>query len=171
MKKLLLSLSLVLPLCGFAQKGMQGVGVNFGFGCDFWRYQYASNCGISYQKFVTDNFRLASSLEISDYLYDYDSYTYGYIYYYATSYLLTVEGHYFFNDIKRLRPYAIGGISVGLYNYWGEKPKSGLAGGVKLGVGLNYRIGYHWTAQLEVPIHLVYPTSLFTPSLGLVYTF
>ena len=35
MKKFLLSLLLVLPLCSFAQKGMQGVGVNLGLGFTF----------------------------------------------------------------------------------------------------------------------------------------
>lgn len=195
MKKFLLSLLFLMPLSGFAQKGMQGVGVNLGMGSDFLEGEYAYSYGFNYQIFLTDKFRLVSSLEILNYVYDDDDFwdsEYGYEYgdepepLYGTSYLLIVEGHYFFNDIRRLRPYVVGGISVGFsehtggyyisggfyeihYDYY--EPGSEFAGGVKLGVGLNYRIGYHLTAQLEVPIHLVYPNPLFTPSLGLVYTF
>ena len=186
MKKFLLSLLFLIPLSGFAQKGMQGVGVNWGFGCCYIYEDYASNYGLSYQNFVTDRFRLVSSLEVLNYTYDSDWSFEPPEYEYATSYLLIVEGHYFFNGIRRLRPYVVGGISVGFlettgmyYNsgsYWDDRryyrePMSEFAGGVKLGVGLNYRIGYHLTAQLEVPIHLVYYNPLFTPSLGLVYTF
>lgn len=175
-----MGLLLMLPLCGFAQKGMQGVGVNFGFGCCFAYGDYASSYGINYQNFVTDRFRLVSSLEVLDYTYEGMWHSYYDEDVLASSYLLVVEGHYFFNDIRRLRPYVVGGVSVGFlettggwYNDYGHysEPISEFAGGVKLGVGLNYRISYHLTAQLEVPIHLVYYNPLFTPSLGLVYTF
>lgn len=182
MKKFLLSLLFLIPLSGFAQKGMQGVGVNFGLGCCFLHGDYAYSYGVSYQNFVTDRFRLVSSLEVLDYIYEsmwHSNYVEDVL---ASSYLLVVEGHYFFNDIRRLRPYIVGGVSVGFLETTGAHLKEGnrewyyepwteFAGGVKLGVGLNYRIGYHLTAQLEVPVHLVYYNPLFTPSLGLVYTF
>lgn len=167
MKKFLLSLLFLMPLSGFAQKGMQGVGVNLGWGFDIWRFDYAYSYGFSYQKSVTDRFRLASSLEVLD---DEVNAT--------TSYLLIVEGNYFLNDVRRLRPYVIGGVALGRFESEAETWIGELGGGFaefafggKFGVGLNYRLGYHLTGQLEIPCYLISSTSCVVPSLGLVYTF
>ena len=173
MKKFLLSILFLIPLSGFAQKGMQGVGVNFGFGCRLPWSDYASSYGFKYQKNVTEKFRIATSLECLDH--NHTQLISGfYEDYYATSYLLIVEGHYFFNDIMRFRPYAVGGVIAGFIEALhseGYDSLSEFTGGVKLGVGLNYRIGYHLTAQLEFPVHIIYPEPFLIPSLGLVYTF
>lgn len=76
MKKLLLSFLLVFPLCGFAQKGMQGIGggVIFGFG-DLWSYSpsvnyYFINEGrgvtLKYEYNLFDRVGVASNISILD---------------------------------------------------------------------------------------------------------
>ena len=173
MKKLLLGLFLLFPLCGFAQKGMQGIGVNCGLGVNF-KDDFTLNLNLNYQKHLSNRFRLSSSLGLyyveEWYSYSYDYYGYGYYdghYYYSFYCLITADAHYFFNQPRRLRPYALGGLFFGL----GDGINSSVVGGVKLGLGLTYRLGYHWAMNLEAPLYLAVPAGSFLPTLGLTYTF
>lgn len=172
MKKLLLSLLFLIPVSSFAQKGMQGVGVNFGMGFAFEEIVdfegFASDFIIKYQKSLTDKFRIVSTfglydVEVVEYDLDQDDY-FGRT---ETCCFFGIEGNYFLNDVRRLRPYVIGGVVFG----YCDDPYSVLGGGVKLGLGLDFRLGYHFTTQLELPYCMMYPRSCFIPSLGLVYTF
>lgn len=174
MKKFLLSLLLVLPLCGFAQKGMQGVGVNLGVGTTF-EEEMTINTYLNYQRHLSDQVRLSCSLGLygatfyDGDLYYYDEYgreSYGY-YGEAVYCLIAADVHYFFNQPRRLRPYAIGGVlfGVGDGDYFSD-----VVGGVKLGFGLTYRLGYHLAMNLEAPLYLMEVGS-FLPTLGLTYTF
>jgi len=181
MKKLLLSLLLVLPFCSFAQKGMQGVGMTAGYGTPlFFEYETYStyNIGAIYQNNITDNFRLSTSLEmITTRYYDYyDGYDEN-----ARYFLLGVDAHYFLCNVSRLRPYAVAGFAVGTvdkkeydeYGYYHNRYQY-FTGGAKLGVGLNYRLGYHLTTQLEIPIYVtwLYHSKYYClPSLSVLYTF
>ena len=178
MKKFLVSLLLMLPLCGFAQKGMQGVGVHLGFG-DFKG---------SYQKSLSDKLKMDFSLSLSKYAYceytlldeiSYDSYN---CIEHAISYLIGSDLHYFLTDVRRLRPYVAGGVYLGFftplgiafeneYGFIETKSDPGIAGGIKLGIGLSYRIGYNWATQLELPICIGAPIVGLCPTLGLVYNF
>lgn len=172
MKKFLLSLLFLMPLSGFAQKGMQGVGVNFGIGFSFEEIVdlegLASDFIIKYQKNLTDKFRLVSTLGVYDVeVFEYDTYLDDYLERTETCCFLGIEGDCFLNDVRRLRPYVIGGVVFG----YCDDLDSELGGGVKLGLGLDFRLGYHLTTQLELPYCIMYPRSCFTPSLGLVYTF
>ena len=196
MKKLLLSLLLVLPLCGFAQKGMQGVGVSFGYGTETEYYgrsnmhvNEASNLGVVYQRFIANNFRLSASLGIvaNRHGFEYDGSEYIGRYPFGG-----IDMHYFFiHGTRRLEPYAIGGFSIGYFmsssndnddDRWRKREE--ITWGAKLGAGLNYRLCYHLTAQLEVPIYIQrYCYSFFDvkqpflmyyyliPSVNIVYTF
>ena len=170
MKKLLLSFLLVLPLCGYAQKGMQGVGVNLGLGFTFENVDPAINPHLNYQKHLSNRFRLSCSLGLYSACHYYYSghlgrLKYGYGAYYC---LIAADVHYFFNQPRRLRPYAIGGILFGVGH--GDEYFSNVVGGVKLGLGLTYRLGYHWAMNLEAPLYLM-EAGGFLPTLGLTYTF
>ena len=165
MKKFLLSLLFLIPLSGFAQKGMQGVGVNFGMGFaseDVIDVSvFTADIIIKYQKNLTDKFRFVSTLGLYDFEADDNDLA-------VNDCFLDIEGNYFLNDVRRLRPYVVGGIVFG----YCDDPYSELGGGVKLGLGLDYRLGYHLTTQLELPCCIMcHPRSCFIPSLGLVYTF
>ena len=166
MKKLLLSILLLLPLFGFAQKGMQGVGVHLGSGYDFDYGTNASSIEVCYQRDFSNKFRLSYSLFYLDYPFEWTNYDSD-SYYYGNSYFVGIDGHYFLNDVRRLRPYIIGGIHMGSY----EIDYSGTTIGLKLGVGLNYRIGYRWSAQMEIPLYLVEPVGCFIPTFGIAYNF
>lgn len=178
MKKLLLSLLLILPLCGFAQKGMQGIGVATGYGSSL-----NSNIGdpailnfslgIIYQNYITEDIRLSTSLGMvrTDAYNDYYDWSYNRFYHF-----FGVDVHYFFNSVKRLMPYVVGGFSAGSFSWNKPEQETAIASGAKLGVGLNYRLGYHLTAQLEVPLYAIWPeywNSMYYcfPSLSLIYTF
>ena len=71
MKKFLVSLLLVLPLCGFAQKGSQGISVNLGFetcieALDFGYYEDACKLfpiSVKYHNHLTDRIRIAPYIE------------------------------------------------------------------------------------------------------------
>lgn len=175
MKKFLLSLLLVLPLCGFAQKGMQGIGVNLGVGMTF-EEEMTINTYLNYQRHLSDQVRLSCSLGF--YSACYYHYDYHYSEYwgwvtdggYSDAYycLIAADVHYFFNQPRRLRPYAIGGILFGVGD--GDGYFSNVVGGVKLGLGLTYRLGYHWAINLEAPLYLM-EAGGFLPTLGLTYTF
>ncbi len=193
MKKFLLSLLLVLPLCSFAQKGMQGAGLSFGAGLDLmyeeWTYSYRA----IYQNFITDRFRISASLDLHNQYLDHPRgyYESGDPFYglRGNTYLAGFEGHYFFYEVRRLRPYVMGGVLIGAskskrinyYENWRDyyshenlqnRALQQFAGGVKLGVGLNYRISYNLMAQFEVPFYyLIGDYFPMIPCLNFVYTF
>lgn len=192
MKKFLLTLLLVLPLCSFAQKGMQGAGLSFGAGLDLmymeWTYSYRA----IYQNFITDRFRISASLDLHNQYLVGIGYNESGDHYYGlrgNTYLAGFEGHYFFNEVRRLRPYVMGGVLIGASkskrinyyeNWWDYCNHENLqnraiqqfAGGVKLGVGLNYRISYNLMAQFEVPFYYITVDYLpMIPCLNFVYTF
>ena len=158
----------MLPLCSFAQKGMQGVGMNLGSGMDF-ETSIAANVCLNYQKHLNDRFRLSYSLGVYSAGYSYDSPgSHVYTYDYAHFGLIAADVHYFFNRPIRLRPYAIGGVLLGVGGISGYVLPA--IGGVKLGLGLTYRLGYHWAMNLEAPLYLM-EAGGFLPTLGLTYTF
>ncbi len=169
MKKFLLSLLLVLPLCGFAQKGMRGIGVSLSPG-EFFEVDDATICCLNYQKHLSDRARLSCSLGYfgTDYSY-YEYLSGGYEYINVEYCLIAAEIHCFFNQPRRLRPYAIGGLFFGVGGDGGEYLPAEISG-VKLGLGLTYRLGYHWAMNLEVPLYWMETSSLL-PTLGLTYTF
>lgn len=169
MKKLLLSLLLVLPLYGFAQKGMQGVGVNFGLGLGWGneiRHEIPTiNPCLNYQIHLNNRFRLVPSLGFFQATYDWEQ-----SYDEATYCQLAADAHYFLYQPKRLRPYIIGGLSYG-FGDGGEYLPTGYNFGLKLGFGLDYRFGYHFAIQLELPLNMTNLDMYFMPALGLTYTF
>ena len=167
MKKFLLSLLLVLPLCGFAQKGMQGIGVNYGIN------MISDNTYLNYQKHLSNRFRLSCSFGYYSTHYSYyeryDEFgNYRQLGCLGEYCLIATDVHYFFNQPRRLRPYAIGGILFGVGDGHEDFPNA--VGGVKLGLGLTYRLGYHWAMNLETPLYLM-AAGGFLPTLGLTYTF
>ena len=170
MKKLLLSLLLALPLCGFAQKGMQGVGFSFGVGSgvplDYGISALTSLSGnFNYQRNLGNKFRLVPSIGL--FIAEYD---WGESYSTANFFHLAADAHYFLTLPKRLRPYVIAGV---LYETGdgGEIDEAGYNFGFKFGLGLDYRLGYHFAMQLEIPLNVTFLYPNFMPTLGLAYTF
>ena len=156
----------MLPLCGFAQKGMRGIGVSLSYGA-FFEADDATICCLNYQKHLSDRARLSCSLGyFGTYYYRYISG--GQYHRYVEYCLIAADVHYFFNQPRRLRPYAIGGILFGVGD--GREYFPNAVGGVKLGLGLTYRLGYHWAMNLEAPLYLM-EAGGFLPTLGLTYTF
>lgn len=168
MKKLLLSLLLVLPLCGFAQKGMRGIGVSLSPGESFG-VDGATICCLNYQKHLSDRARLSCSLGYFGINYSYYEYISDGYEHYVEYCLIAAEIHCFFNQPRRLRPYAIGGLFFGVGDGGECLPDN--INGVKLGLGLTYRLGYHWAMNLEAPLYLMEVVGGFHPTLGLTYTF
>lgn len=169
MKKLFLSLLLVLPLCGFAQKGMQGVGGGLGFGLCYDGDCIIYDFSIKYQNNLTNRIRIVPYLEyISAIEYNGSRWVYD----------CGLSFHYFLNNVRRFRPYVIAGFSVGAYERvylvsgreeWADGP----FGGFEFGVGFDYRLSYHCSFQMEI-MGLVATTSdvfSFGPNIGLAYTF
>lgn len=169
-----MGLLLMLPLCGFAQKGMQGVGGSLGFGvcmdgdCDF------ASGSIRYQNHLTNRMRIVATLEYFD-VSGFDSA--------GLAYHGGVSFNCFFNDVARLRPYALFGLSLGEYEYydrmvdgslWGEEIYSMGSFGLNFGIGIDYRISYHISMQAEwVNLFSSFVDDVFSSSLGigLTYTF
>lgn len=162
MKRLLLSLLLVLPLYGFAQKAMQGISVGYGLELmeplsDYGYSGAISSFSLKYAYNATDRVRILP----------YFSMAYGGCYRYisggdmfraVTNYRMGANVHYVFGEIKRFRPYAIGGLYYtnltesadgNLDNSWEQ---SGF--GVNFGVGAEYRIAYRFILQVEALMHL-----------------
>lgn len=157
----------MLPLCGFAQKGMRGIGVSLSYGA-FFEADDATICCLNYQKHLSDRARLSCSLGYFGT--DYYGYISGVCQYhgYVEYCLIAADVHYFFNQPRRLRPYAIGGLFFGVGDGCDGIPDD--FSGVKLGLGLTYRLGYHWAMNLEAPLYLM-EAGGFLPTLGLTYTF
>lgn len=169
MKKLLLSLLLILPLCGFAQKGMQGVGVNYGGGTC-----YDSDCSLGefslkYQNYIKDNIRISPHLKYY-YLKDFNCDEY-------EGFYLGCDFHGFFTKVRRLRAYAIVGLSLGsttqyVNDYDDYDTYFDVC--IDLGIGIDYRIGYHFSLQGEFSPFYGYfnqAEPLHPFRIGLTYTF
>lgn len=196
MKKFLVSLLFVLPLCGFAQKGLQGISVNLGFetcaditGLDDILCCKNIPLSIKYHYNLTDRIRIAPHL--------------GYIAANETEcfntniYNLGVSFHYFFNKVKPLRPYAIVGGAIGGYHSVVYSPLSisygdcdeegnliyesyplgskynGLFYSVDLGIGLDCKIKNNLSLQVEALIHPIsslWDYGHFGTNIGLTYT-
>lgn len=171
MRKLFLSLLLVLPLCGFAQKGMQGVGVNLGIG-SLLRGGNLKSPSISYQKHLGNKVRVSSSV---GWLYgngnlSFDGY-YGIEGTFLSQCFITTGINYFFNQPHRLRPYAIGGLVLGFGE--GHYDFDDVTFGVELGLGVVYRLNYDIAVQCELPfiIPISWAPNFTIPALSIVYTF
>ena len=195
MKKFLVSLLFVLPLCGFAQKGSQGFSVNLGFEtCGYITgYDDILCCkniplSIKYLYNLTDRIRIAPHL--------------GYIAanedecFNTNVYNLGVSFHYFFNKVKPLRPYVIVGGAIGgyhrvvysplrisygdrdeegnlIYEYYPLGSKyNGLFYSVDLGIGLDCKIKNNLSLQVEAlvhPISSLWDYGYFGANIGLTY--
>ena len=200
MKKFLVSLLCVLPLCGFAQKGSQGISVNLGFEtCSdaFDATLFLDDAcklfpiSVKYHNHLTDHIRIAPYMEYIAADEDGNFNT--------NVYDLGISFHYFFNKVKRLRPYVVVGGSIGGYNsvvyhplmisdgsrdeegelifeYYplGSKYK-GLFWSVDCGLGLDYKVGEHFSLQMEVlgtvSSSWVCMPLYFGPNIGLTYVF
>lgn len=178
MKKLLLSLLLALPLFGFAQKGMQGVGVELGLGAgivdDDGRNGSSSGASFKYEYNLTDRLRFSTNVnfmkvdgfrfwkfseEENPYtpnrpphitIYELtESYEEGSI----TAYTLGLEFHYFLNKVRPFRPYLLLGGSFGVSPQIMYEP---LSGGIKAGLGFNWRMTHNCTFQLELPFRAMH---------------
>lgn len=192
MRKLLVSLLLMLPLCGFAQKGMQGIGGGLGFGSCVEGEDVFAGISLKYQNHLTNRLRIVASWESLAG----EVYKYGYIvdgYYYEGDYSryiqvnnLGVSLNYFLKeDANRLRSYVAFGLSLGGcdfedYDDYNEVINSGTntSFGVNFGVGLDYRISYHFSMQAELMglisnLMFDFNGEVLTigPSIGLTYTF
>lgn len=178
MKKKLVSLLFVLPLCCFAQKGTQGIGLNLGVETcvDFCSKNVPLSLGYHYN--LTDRIRIASHI--------------GYIAADEMECFNTnvfeggVSLHYFLNGVKRFRPYLIGGASIGGYNstvchdlvvnhvpyLLGSKYK-GLFYDVNCGIGLDYTLGEHLSLQMEVlgSVSSLWDNVYMGANIGLAYIF
>lgn len=191
MKKFLVSLLFVLPLCCFAQKGTQGIGVSLGFEtCLSTIYSFLDKnpanevccntipLSVKYYYDLTDRIRIAPHI--------------GYIAADEIECFNTnvfeggVSLHYFLNGVKRFRPYLMGGASIGGYNstvyhdlvinrvpYPLGSKYNGLFYGVGFGVGLNCNIGANLSLQAEVLAHFSSLQDIlsFGPNIGLTYVF
>ncbi len=182
MKRLLLSLLLVLPFCGFAQKGMQGIGGWAGIGtCREGEGCVLTDIAIQYQNNLTDFIRITPYLEYAT-LDEYEDYRDVRSWYevYSCGFAL----HYFLINTKRLRPYAVGGFSVGYCIYeesgswYGSYSDSEFFSDFKFGIGCDYRLSYHCSLQMELigrcelsEIFLLHNRFLFGPNIGFTYTF
>jgi len=172
MKKILLSLLLVLPFCSFAQKGMQGIGGGFGIGkcsdfdCTIMNYS------LRYQYNLTNHIRIVQHME----------YIYADEYEYQAERVINcgISAHYFLTNVRRLRPYIISGFSLGYLDYddyddtYHSKEEDGLLYfDVEIGIGLDYRIGYNCSMQIELLGHIssLLDPIYFGPNIGLTYTF
>lgn len=174
MKKFLLSLLLLFPLCGFAQKGMQGIGVNFGGGTCYDGDCSSVEFSFKYQNYLHDHIRISPHLKYH-YLESY--YSEGYFYHSYDGFHFGCDFHFFFTQVRRFRAYAIMGISLGStedYDSDDGETYTYFDACIDLGIGIDYRIGYHFSLQGEFSPFYVYfgqpgPSCFFR--IGLTYTF
>lgn len=177
MKKFLLSLLFVLPLCNYAQEGMRGIGANFGSEIvDPFEYGSGdgsiSSLGVKYMYNKTDNVRLVPYFYIARGEY-YRLISGGYVAYDAEITKFGINAHYIFGSIKRFRPYAVGGLyymNVTDSDYYQSNTHSLF--GVSFGVGAEYRIAYRWLFQIETLMNIhadVDNTLLIMPSITYIF--
>lgn len=171
MKKLLLSLLLALPLFGFAQKGMQGIGVGLGYGIGSMSYHSAYNESLGiifkyeynpYNRFgLSANLKVARISELDDFVgsesystpnrpselekYNEAVWELKDAYTNVLSTTFGLDFHYFLNTVRRLRPYVLVGTHSGFYSDWH------FTWNVKVGLGLNWRLSYDCMLQVELP--------------------
>ena len=141
MKKVLLVCFALLAFSmqGFAQKGMQGIGVNLaGNVCD----GFAFGGGLKYQYNLSNYVRLEPSF--SYYSADDDSFDMA----------AFVNMHIFFSSPKAFRPYFFAGPGYvsffenhGYYGYEDKYSEGDL--GVNAGLGLDFRVSHNFSLQLE----------------------
>lgn len=170
MKKLLLGLFLALPLRGFAQKGMQGIGIGAEYGLGSVYHQKESSYGLSfkYEYNIDDFLVLYWKLNFTDVTYrklnftvtensnipkpSLDKYTTiyeviddGYTYHNAIHYNIDIIGaRYYLNQIRRLRPYVFLDYGIGVsMKYFSHS--------LRTGIGFNCRLTYNCSLQIELP--------------------
>lgn len=177
MKKFLLSLLFVLPLCGFAQKGMRGigVGVEHGYGIVDDDGTIGSSFGASfkYEYNLTDKLRFSTNVnimkvrgfyswDVEENPYTPDRPTYWHTIYEVTesygegsntAYTLGLDFHYFLNKVRPFRPYLLLGGSFGVSS---QTMDNGPSVGIKAGLGFNWRLTHNCTFQLELPFKLMH---------------
>lgn len=179
MKKLLLSLLLVLPLCSFAQKGMRGIGVGVELGSgivDDGEINGSSFGALfKYEYNLTDRLRFSTNVSIMkvhgfsfcDFSVEENPYTpnrppslntiYEVTESYGegsnTAYTLGLDFHYFLNKVRPFRPYLLLGGSFGVSS---QTMDNGPSGGFKAGLGFNWRLTHNCTFQLELPFRSMY---------------
>lgn len=179
MKKLLLSLLLALPLCGFAQKGMRGIGVGVELGAgivdDDGRNGSSSGASFKYEYNLTDRLRISTNVNIMkvdgfsfwEFSAEENPYTpnrppsSSTIYEVTessveksnTAYTLGLEFHYFLNRVRPFRPYLLLGVSLGASSLTMD---DGPSGGFKMGLGFNWRLTHNCALQLELPFRYMY---------------
>ena len=177
MKKLFLSLLLLLPLCGFAQKGMQGVGfgIEYGIGSDnmepehlltsygaTFKYEYnwtdrvcfSANLNVMsigdykiYNPIIKENWSNNKKYEIIDGFTDKS----------LTAATFGLDIHFFLNGIRKCRPYLLLGASYAYSSMATDDYISDMEEGpnvIKLGLGFNWRLTYNSCLQIELPIRI-----------------
>ncbi len=136
MKKYILAVLLALVgTTAFAQKGMQGFGVNLEASLN----DYTTFGGsIKYQYHVANRDRIEASFS------------------YRTKgeWNFSVSNHFFFNGVKRIRPYFITGVTVGGITfrdrYYDYDKETEVDFGFRAGLGLDCRLSHKWSCQLEL---------------------
>ncbi|MBR6601448.1 MAG: hypothetical protein IKK87_06340 [Bacteroidaceae bacterium] len=117
MKRFLVGFLLIIPLYGFAQKGIQGVGANIGrsFGDRASGSDYVEYISLMYQYYLTDKLRIEPYFRHTNM-----GNTIGGLAYIRIN---DVGGdlHFFMNDLPlgetiHLTPYVVGGVAYGFYS-------------------------------------------------------
>ena len=188
MKKFLLSLLFVLPLCGFAQKGMRGIGVGVELGSGIvdedGRNGSSFGASFKYEYNLTDKLRFSTNVNIMKvrgfYSWDVEENPYtpnrypnwDTIYEVTksdgegsnTAYTLGLDFHYFLNKVRPFRPYLLLGGSFGVSS---QTMDHGPSVGIKAGLGFNWRLTHNCTFQLELPFKLMHMgIEYFSPDPG-----
>ncbi len=143
MKKYILAVLLALVgTAAFAQKGMQGFGVNLEASVNDYR---TFGGGIKYQYHVANRDRIEASFSFRS----------------EGEWNFAVSNHFFFNGVKRVRPYLITGLTVGgitfenyssfddYYYYDDYKKVTEVDFGFCGGLGLDCRLSHKWSCQIE----------------------
>ena len=143
MRKIVFAFIALVTFCSptFAQKGMQGFGVNLaGNVCE----GFAFGGSLKYQYNVSNYFRLEPSF--SYYAADDDSFDMA----------AFVNMHIFFSSPKAFRPYFFAGPGYvsffedhGSYGFGYEDKDSEADFGVNGGLGLDFRVSHNFSLQLE----------------------
>lgn len=152
MKKMILVLLLAVMTSGsaFAQKGMMGVGANFGVCIHDDPF---IGGGVKFQYNVADIFRIEPSFS---YYGATDNHDYG------ISMAALINGHLFFSSPRAFRPYFFTGVGYVLVNHpyhesYGYYPNFYTVGnhknegslGVNTGLGIDYRMSHDFSMQVE----------------------
>lgn len=168
MRKLILVAAVAVMACGaaFAQKGMQGIGINIGGRVTVSdEFQYRS--GITdFTKFAVLSVEVKYHYNINNYyrIEPFASYSY---YSDGPEYLVGINNDIFFCAPRRFRPYFIAGLGYSHLNYHYEKwevswyptyeryldeegTKKRSCFYMKAGIGGDYRFSHKWSGQLEL---------------------